>query len=76
MSVVEDAERMGAFLLGTCSTEAGACEALDIDEGLFNDAVFCAKLDEKVLCCETCGWWHEPCDIEDNGNCGECNDEG
>lgn len=37
-----------------------------------NNADFCARLDELVLECETCGWWCETGEICKDGHCDDC----
>jgi len=67
-----EAEKLAAFLLGTCSSEVAAMEQLEIDEGSFNDSAFCARFDELIHACSTCGWWFEPCDLDDADDCPDC----
>ena len=61
-------------LRGTCETLSTALEAFGLDEGLENDKRFCAYLDSELMLCETCGWWAETHEVDDDGNCEDCSD--
>lgn len=51
----------------------GTCEALYVHfEEYQDDETFCATLDEHVRCCETCDWWVEAGDVDEDGNCEDC----
>lgn len=60
-------------LLGTCSS---------IDDHLPNGLTFddldvedCELLDDKVVQCADCGWWCEMSEINEDGQCGDCEGE-
>jgi hypothetical protein len=61
-------------LRGTCGTldakleERGLSED-DIPQTLLQD------LDMDVMCCETCGWWCEPSEMDSEGVCDDCANE-
>lgn len=40
-----------------------------------NNADFCARLDELVVECETCGWWVETDEICKEGHCDDCHSD-
>ena len=76
------ATKVADFLNGTCATLSGVLvefEAEDADE----DTEFCQALDDKVFCCDTCGWWHELSELASNDDgtdavdlvCQECADD-
>ena len=65
------AERLGDQLLGTCQDPHGSEEW----EQYKNDPEFCARLDSKVMRCDSCGWWAESHEIDDNGNCKGCSEQ-
>lgn len=62
----ETANKIGEELLGTCDG--------DPPEWFLNDEDLCALLDELTMRCETCGWWCEPCEMDDDQNCEDCQD--
>lgn len=39
---------------------------------LLNDEDFLRALDERVFCCESCGWYCPPDELADDGICDEC----
>jgi hypothetical protein len=68
------AERLAAYLIGTCTSFAMACESLDIDEGVENNRAFCARFDELTFICGTCGWWFAVDEMSDAvDECTDCN---
>jgi hypothetical protein len=70
---------VGHRLLGTCRSVLEVLEAQGLDEGLEDDAEFCAALDDTAFCCEECGWWSEPHECGEDGRCEDCreyDDEG
>jgi hypothetical protein len=32
----------------------------------------CEELDEAVMCCDTCSWWVDSDEIDEDGNCSDC----
>ena len=72
-----DGETIGHFLQGTCASLAGALEAHGMPEGYDNDSNFCTGLDNVAMECSCCGWWFEPCDLDDAMMChDQCSKEG
>lgn len=67
----EAAEAVGDDLLGTCVPLETMLERHDIP-GADQVMAFCHRLDVKVACCETCSWWWEPCDVNEDGDCTDC----
>ncbi len=58
-------------LRGTCGSLLAALEK----RGLALDDIPAELLrvfDEEVMPCDTCGWWHESHEINDDNNCNEC----
>lgn len=58
-------------LLGTCMSLQ---EAMENQELIDSDIDF-DVLDEEVRVCDWCGWWHESCEIDENGSCPSCRNE-
>lgn len=69
-TVFDRAQEAAANLLGTCNS----LESEATEEEL-NDSEFCAALDSEVMQCGACGWWVESHEINDEGNCAECDPE-
>lgn len=55
----------------------GTCKSLEsvITEEEFLNSKFLQALDEEVLECETCGWWCESGEMDEEGNCNDCSTE-
>ena len=34
----------------------------------------CREIDNCILCCDTCGWWVDAGEVDENGNCEDCQD--
>lgn len=32
------------------------------------------EIDNCVMCCETCGWWFSTGEVDEDGNCEDCQD--
>lgn len=32
------------------------------------------EIDNCVVCCETCGWWVDAGEVDEDGNCEDCQD--
>lgn len=60
-------------LRGTCKSLHDVFE--DGEEDLENDAKFCELLDSELLVCNTCGWWAETHEVDDDGDCAQCQGE-
>lgn len=64
-----------------CDELQGSCKMLEdvvTNMGLDYDDLTVAELqeiDNCVACCECCGWWFEPCELDGWGNCEGCSDE-
>ena len=55
----------------------GSCDSLhhvlgEHEEHLNDDQDFCDALDEMVMQCNGCGWWNEPCMVNDDDTCDNC----
>jgi hypothetical protein len=58
-------------LRGTCGTLDAALE----ERGFELDSLppeMLRELDEAVMLCETCGWWCDSHELNDDNNCNEC----
>lgn len=58
-------------LMGRCQHLAFGLESHEID-GFDNNQEFCDVLDGLVWECKGCGWWTEPCEVDESDLCGEC----
>lgn len=67
----QKAEELADRLLGTCLS----LHDLD-DEGAIEDPDVLEALDDRVRCCECCGWWAETHDVDEEGNCSDCREPG
>lgn len=54
-------------LLGTAKDLAEVATEEELD-----NTVFTSTLDEQAALCNSCGWWVEADEVDDNGNCEEC----
>lgn len=51
----------------------GSCEPLHRHyEEWQNDKTFCAVLDSEIALCNTCDWWVEAHEVDDDGDCADC----
>lgn len=57
------AHELADQLMGTCDS---------LPDEVLDDADLCGHIDELVMCCDTCSWWVEPHEIDDDGNCEDC----
>jgi len=64
---------VGEALLGTCQSVFHALE--EDEQHLINDKEFCEALDEVAMNCNTCGWWVGPEEIDEEGDCEQCQGE-
>lgn len=62
----EIARKLAEELLGTCD---------DLPEEILDDPDICAMLDNQVRQCDTCGWWVETHEINDDEVCDQCWEE-
>lgn len=83
-TIIEIADAVADTVNGTTMMTEEAieqvCNIKDIEiksyDVLMMDSTFCARLDERVMCCATCGWWVESHEIgEDGESCTECTGE-
>lgn len=61
-------------LQGTCKSLEEALEAI----GLEYDSLTIAELqeiDNCVACCDSCGWWVEAGEVDENGYCDDCQEQ-
>lgn len=67
------------YLQGTCMSMDEARVKFFKDEDVDENEDFTAdQLDTicgEIGHCETCGWWVEVCEIDEEGNCQDCSDE-
>ncbi len=59
-------------LRGTCNILTYSMATFGLDEGLEDNKRFCEYLDSELMLCNTCGWWAETHEIDDAGDCEEC----
>ncbi len=60
------AQELADELLGTCEP---------LDDEVIDDLDLCFALDEIVRQCETCSWWVRTHEVDDDGNCKQCQEE-
>jgi len=59
-------------------TLRGTCNSLDTELEKIGKAFemvsseCLSSLDERVMCCEQCGWWSDSDEIDGDGFCAEC----
>lgn len=63
-------EAVAEGLRGSCMYDVDDFATTDEQESV----EFLSALDELVLQCDTCGWWCETSDIDEDGNCIDCNE--
>lgn len=68
----EHGRRVGEALLGTCGSITATLEQMDLDPGLEDDLAFCYAVDSVAMCCSCCGWYVEPCELDDHDRCDDC----
>lgn len=63
-------------LMGTCKNLDDVVQDVFEDEGLDAtsdiDIKLLYELDETVMLCESCGWWCEPVELDDEQICEDC----
>lgn len=64
---------IGEELIGTALSLTTILESKGLPDTYDLDADFCEALDNVTLNCVTCGWWHPSDEIDDWGNCRDCN---
>jgi len=60
----EQAQALADSLLGTC---------YPMPDDVARDPDLCEHLDELILRCPCCDWWVKAHEVDDDGNCGDCN---
>lgn len=68
---VEIIREIADELGGTCRSLDTALEERGFDIGNV-PSVLLEALDAEVMLCETCGWWCDSDEIDDDGNCNDC----
>lgn len=43
-------------------------------EGMENDPDVCTQVDDRVFCCDECGWWCSTDELNDGQLCDDCNE--
>lgn len=67
----ERARDVAAELMGSCDSLHHVLG--EAEEHLNDDQDFCDALDEMVMQCNGCGWWNEPCMVNDEDDtCDNC----
>ncbi len=72
---VEMMREIAEELQGTCGSLDDNLEKRGVDIDLV-PAELLDVIDEEVILCETCGWWYESHEVDDDGNCNECTEGG
>lgn len=65
-------EELTQDLQGTCKTVEEGLQSLGLDPDQYDAAEVEGQLD-NIERCDTCSWWHEACEMKDNGECESCN---
>ena len=66
-----DIDTIVSRLVGTC---------MNLDDALEEQGIMILTMEEteeldlEAMQCETCSWWVEAHDIDEDGNCQECSD--
>lgn len=72
----EQAEKVADYAKGTCQSEAEIMEAFDFFKGVDDnealDALNEALADKEVARCDTCSWWVESSELNEDSNCEDC----
>ena len=51
----------------------GTCNSLECEDREFLEYQnLTDRFDGDIFLCETCGWWCETCEEDENGNCNDC----
>lgn len=66
-----DVHELAEYLNGTPSSleAALAFHGIELDEVPIE---FLSELDALTMCCETCAWWVDAHEVDDDGNCEDC----
>ncbi len=67
--MVEIAEELN----GTCGDLMKSLEDRGIEFNQLSIELL-SRLDEEVMDCQTCGWWHESHELDDDQVCKDCKD--
>jgi len=69
-------EEIRYYLLGTCNAVEAAMNAFDLEGDDVRDEIEDRLLDGNgIQVCETCGWWVEVGEMDEDGNCYQCSTE-
>lgn len=63
----ERANELADELMGTCKT----LEEVMTDQELEDDDLI-AEIEDQTQRCETCAWWVEATEVDEEGNCTDC----
>lgn len=71
---IEFIKKVAEELMGTCASLDDKLNEYGID---FNcvSVEMNEALDDEVMLCEYCGWWRDPYDLNDEGNCEDCRED-
>jgi hypothetical protein len=67
--------KVGEALLGTCDYPEAYLERQDMDLGLLDNMAFCLALDDVAMCCQGCGWYVEPGELDEDDCCEQCSEK-
>jgi len=67
MNTNDRAHEIAEALIGTANSLHNAA-----DEAELEDTALLEALDELTQCCNTCSWWFETDEIDEEGDCTEC----
>lgn len=71
---VEMMKEIAEELQGTCDSLDDKLEERGVNIGSV-PATLLQDLDMEVMLCSACGWWCEPCELDEEGNCNDCSEE-
>lgn len=69
----EQLHKLIEHLQGSCLSIDQACEELDIEyKDLSKKDLY--NIDDKIFCCDNCGWWYDMGDLADKNDywCRQC----
>lgn len=67
----DEIQRVINYLQGTCQSLDEAMSALDMNEDDITNENY-DEIDNQIFRCETCSWWVESHEQDEEGNCTEC----
>lgn len=71
--------KVGQHIVDSTESVSRILESLNLSADLENSSDFCTGLDNTALNCTTCGWWHDPDEmdlVDDEYVCIDCREMG